>query len=303
MSETPNAGNIDTGAGDDAADPVVIPKIKLPGEDGKTVEMTAEEAAAYIVRAQEKERGADRAMKKSARAEQALKDWELANKDRDRDAARRLVTYKELGLTKEMVEQRIAQWDAEDSGQNGQQGENAEPRPLTVEDMPQELVVEAQYSRKKRLQEMAADRYAHLDKALDNDEQLGDILHPQSGVTEGQKRRIREHAKELLARRVREAVGTTPDFVLSAADYVTVARAVREYAGDILGSTMTDDVSGAKRVPGASLGRSPVPGVSPLHRPKTPLKRPSIDSPEYTNFLIQKTQAIVSAGEGDNYDL
>lgn len=277
--------------------------IKLPDGKGGFKLYTQEEAAAYLERATEKERGADAKLREAAELRKSvesqqrmLDDWEAANKG-DIEAIRRLPSYPKLNISEKQAKDIIAKLQERNIVEPETEEQSYENRPLTVDDLPEEVTHELKESKKLRLERIREETFKHLDAALDEDEIVGDKIRRKS---EGFKRRLRDHARTLLNRRAVAAATTTRDWKPSKIDFIEIAKEARSWIEDIDGEEAS--VNNSYSVPGSSLGKGPSAGGTPLHRSKNSIKRPKTsDDAAYGDYLLRKAEQIADARAADNF--
>jgi hypothetical protein len=276
--------------------------------------LTLEEAQRNLKMAEEKARGADKALRERAEAvkerdesRRIVADIKAANKG-DMEAARRLATY-DIGVTAEQVDELEKLWNSGGrGGEGGEGGRKAPPKKVGLKDLDEETKQEVLAARKKRAEEWKETSLKTVDKALDSDEVLGDIV---SGAAAADRKRIRTAAQEALRRRVQEAVTANPprEFRLTADVLQSLVQEMRGYVSEIgllpdgEGGPITDEARRAGVLP-PTLGASPG-GAQTLHRKREAPTRPKEgyrgDRDEMADYAGRKIAHIFNTTGGDDF--
>lgn len=276
--------------------------------------LTVEEAQRNLKMAEEKARGADKALRERAEAvrerdeaRRIVQDIKAANKG-DFEAARRLATY-DIGVTAEQVEELERLWKDSGAGSGaGEGGRNAPPRKVGLNDLDNETRQEVLASRRKRAEEWKEVSLKTVDKALDSDEVLGDIV---SSAAAADQKRIRTAAQEALRRRVHEAVTANPprEFRLTADVLQSLVQEIRGYVSEIgllpdgEDGPITSEARRAGVLP-PTLGASPG-GAQTLHRKREAPTRPKEgyrgDQNEMADYATRKIAHIFNTTGGDDF--
>jgi len=247
--------------------------------NGKERQLTLDEAKVILQKelsADEKFQATSDLRKKVTYYEQRDRDWAKAQEG-DLDAIRRLPTYKELGVSQEQVDNLIAQHEDSEEEAPSRKAPNkrdkAVPKEVAYENLPPEVRVELERSKKERLDRVKEGIRTDLNKILAEDPILKSIIKKRG---EGLSSRLKDFAFGVVQRRAQETKNYDPSYLREA------AQESRKWLED-LGITSE---SGNPEV--QSLGGAFTPSNT-LHRSSKPPKRvPSSNTDEYAKYLAGK---------------